>query len=403
MKNNVKIVETGQSIVLVALLFLGLIAMLALVLDGGNLFTQRRIAQVAADAGALAGAREFCFNEAPSISQRRTAAISAAQNYAINQNGAETANVIVDSTSGDVSVDASITFDTFFLGVLGRPQLTAVASATAGCDPASEAYVLPVAWSCRPWVEEEDDDEDGEHPSECAIRFSHEADGDPNCVPGDFMYLIVDSNDIEGEVICLQPSGEPPPDPPEGTVNYVDCDTNDDGVNDLEPLSGGNRSWLDLDGGGGGAADLMDWIENGIDDPIYPHWWFPGQTGVAVSVYNAVHDHVLNDPVVIPVFDSICPDGNPQENCPAQWHDGVDNIMGDGGASTDYFHVISFSIFEVTCVDAGSHGGCYAHGEAGLANNVKTIEGCFIDGLDPDLGAGGGIVDTGADVVYLKR
>lgn len=51
--------ENGQSIVLVLIMFFGLVAMLALVLDGGNMYTQRRVAQVAADAGALAGLGTF--------------------------------------------------------------------------------------------------------------------------------------------------------------------------------------------------------------------------------------------------------------------------------------------------------------------------------------------------------
>ena len=50
----------GQVLVLVVLMLVGLIAMLALVLDGGSFYSQRRQAQLAADAGALAGARARC-------------------------------------------------------------------------------------------------------------------------------------------------------------------------------------------------------------------------------------------------------------------------------------------------------------------------------------------------------
>mgnify|MGYP002682684856 FL=1 len=51
----------GQIIVLFALGLLALIALAALVLDGGMLFLNRRTAQAAADAGALAGARALCY------------------------------------------------------------------------------------------------------------------------------------------------------------------------------------------------------------------------------------------------------------------------------------------------------------------------------------------------------
>lgn len=49
--------ERGQSIVIVALVFVGLVALAGLAIDGGNLFVQRRQAQNAADASALAGTR----------------------------------------------------------------------------------------------------------------------------------------------------------------------------------------------------------------------------------------------------------------------------------------------------------------------------------------------------------
>jgi uncharacterized membrane protein len=42
----------GQILVVVTLMLVGLFAMLALVLDGGYLYTQRRAAQLSADAGA---------------------------------------------------------------------------------------------------------------------------------------------------------------------------------------------------------------------------------------------------------------------------------------------------------------------------------------------------------------
>ena len=49
--------ERGQSMVLIALVFVGLVALAGLAIDGGNLFVQRRQAQAAADASAVAGTR----------------------------------------------------------------------------------------------------------------------------------------------------------------------------------------------------------------------------------------------------------------------------------------------------------------------------------------------------------
>ncbi|MFP4346097.1 MAG: pilus assembly protein TadG-related protein [Anaerolineales bacterium] len=49
--------ERGQSMILIALAIVGLIAVIGLALDGGRLHTNRRLAQNAADAAALAGAQ----------------------------------------------------------------------------------------------------------------------------------------------------------------------------------------------------------------------------------------------------------------------------------------------------------------------------------------------------------
>jgi hypothetical protein len=59
MKKQTKLVRSqkGQSIVLIAVVMVGMLALAGLAIDGGNLFLQRRRAQNAADAGALAGTR----------------------------------------------------------------------------------------------------------------------------------------------------------------------------------------------------------------------------------------------------------------------------------------------------------------------------------------------------------
>jgi len=51
--------EKGQSIVLIAAILVGLIAFATLAMDAGNLYTARREAQNAADAAAMAGARQI--------------------------------------------------------------------------------------------------------------------------------------------------------------------------------------------------------------------------------------------------------------------------------------------------------------------------------------------------------
>src|SRR3990172_7333160 len=87
MNGPARVSRQGQSLVIVTLLLFALMGMLALALDGGNGFFQRRRAQNAADAGALAGARELCLVEGD-LPTKQAAAAGAAWEYAVVRNGA---------------------------------------------------------------------------------------------------------------------------------------------------------------------------------------------------------------------------------------------------------------------------------------------------------------------------
>ena len=117
--------ERGQTLVLTALLLVALVAILALVIDGGNYYLQRRVAQNAADSGALAGARALAMGE------DEAAARAAASGYA-GANGDSAPSVsIVGHT---VTVTAHRTFPSFFAGIVGIRTFSvqAVASAEYG-------------------------------------------------------------------------------------------------------------------------------------------------------------------------------------------------------------------------------------------------------------------------------
>ncbi|MGD8753627.1 MAG: Tad domain-containing protein [Anaerolineales bacterium] len=424
MKNKNQKFEQGQTLVLVTVMLLGMIAILALVLDGGNVYAQRRQAQSAADAGALAATRAYCLED--NEEQKLAAAISAAEDY-VTRNQADRLDTYV-SGENEVTVSTSITFDTYFLSVLGRPDFTVEAIAAAKCsNPGAGINILPIAWSCSPPDVSEDEVPEDDICDIDTIPPDPEGQG-CNIYEGDPIYIIVDSKDIEEDVVC-QPlvEGEDPDLDLYCETNpdfCLDCDIDDVGPpyeNEIHLTSGGNRAWLDLDGGGGGANDLKTWIENGFSDPVVAHTWFAGQTGVDTSVFDAVYDYALDPPsVIVPLFDSICPIGLPEENCPELFHtdltpdppyiDNKDIVVPTGGSSTDYFHVIAFALFDITCVDAGSHPSmgkdgkkeCEAHAELGLDPEVKTIEGCFVSGFEPDL-SGLGEYQTDALTLYLTR
>lgn len=122
--------ESGQALVLIVVLLLGLLAMLALVVDGGNLYLQRRSVQNAADAGAMAGARVLAYNGTAANAR------AAAQEYAVARNQADRCDVIIDGARVTVVAykDVAMTFGR----VVGLQQVTVSAQATAKWAPISE-------------------------------------------------------------------------------------------------------------------------------------------------------------------------------------------------------------------------------------------------------------------------
>jgi len=392
--------EKGQSLILVTLLLIAFFAMLALLIDGGMTYWHRRNAQNAADAGALAGAEVLC--KTKDTTQARDAALE----YAITRNGATTANASATwlDPGGTVTVQTNINFQTFFGRLFGMNSIDAPGRAKSGCAPPAGVGVMPVSWSCKLPI--------GVPPpiTECVLEYMddwQQPNPDYQCTFGDDpMYIIADSEEKTVDIECQDPpnSGNPP-----GTV---DCDVDNDGFNDITILSGGNRSWLDLNGGGGGGAELRDWVKGNYSNlSIKPHHWVPAQTGVNDKVYQDVHNFIVvpQKDVVIPVFDLFNPGGPP-----ASVPHGQDVIVGN--ESKDYFHLITFAYWRTTCVDAPPYGPC--PGRAALntimqtvpgwtmgdINKLKTMEGCFLKGTVAGIGGTPGQgVDAGVYTVFLME
>lgn len=395
MKPRAPFLETGQSLAIVAIVMFAFLAMLVLVLDGGYAYYQRRVAQNAADGGALAAASTWC--ETDNWAQAYNAGIE----YSVTRNDVDSATVNqVNPDHKIVRVDTTITFDTFFGSLFRRENLTATATATAGCySVASGIGVMPIAWSCHQPLEGEVSDSE-----DCTIQYMV---GDQCTVGYDPIYMIADSSSFEVDIVCQDPSTGLP-------ALGLDCDLDDDGENDITLLSGGNRTWLDLNGGGGGGAELKDWLTGGFEDEVFPHYWVPAQSGVNASVYDTVYNELIGNDVIIPVFDKFCPGGAPDDNNPdldgCFWDTGEDFVVGN--EPKDYFHLISFSMFRTICVESGSHKGCdgrvildeilelagWSHGEI---NSLMTIEGCFKEGFVPGVKPDPDSPDVGVWTVLL--
>lgn len=130
--------QSGQVLVMVAVLLIGLLAAMALVLDGGNVYMERRAMQNAADAGALAGARAVC----TSAMEGRDP-VAEAQAYA-SANGAGTAQVTVNAPRVTVVAckDVRMKFGKF----IGVWWITVCGRAAAACVPvASWENIAPLA------------------------------------------------------------------------------------------------------------------------------------------------------------------------------------------------------------------------------------------------------------------
>ena len=84
-KTNFRRLETGQIMPFVVVAFIVTIMLAAVMVDGGSLLMNRRAAQAAADAGALAGAKQLCNEDSLA---NRAAAIAVATNYVTSNNAA---------------------------------------------------------------------------------------------------------------------------------------------------------------------------------------------------------------------------------------------------------------------------------------------------------------------------
>ncbi|MGQ9684304.1 MAG: pilus assembly protein TadG-related protein [Anaerolineae bacterium] len=118
----------GQMLVVGALVLVGLVMMVALTVDVGNAYAQRRMAQNAADAAALAGARALALGEDPE---------GPAEEYAVTRNGAS--GFACGVAGSHVVVTVTRVFPTFFAPVFGLTEMTV----TTVADAAHEA---PGGW-----------------------------------------------------------------------------------------------------------------------------------------------------------------------------------------------------------------------------------------------------------------
>jgi hypothetical protein len=171
--------QAGQALVLMTLAMVAMLAMGALVIDGGNAFVQQRATQNGADAAAEAGAVVLAYNlsgGSHSDSEVLAAVTASAAKNSItlqspvpalytNVNG-NSLGITVGTLSGamppaaaaGVRAFGSRTFSTFLGGIVGINQLgssaqaTAVSGPSAGCQLSAGCALLPLTFPVNPTI-----------------------------------------------------------------------------------------------------------------------------------------------------------------------------------------------------------------------------------------------------------
>lgn len=385
--------EKGQVIPLVIVMFFVIIGMVALIIDGGAIMFNRRTAQAAADAGALAGAQRACLgkNDAKSV----------AENYAIAKNGATTALATV--VGMQVTVNATVEYPSFFAGIFGEPTLKASAEATAGCFGVKGKAVLPIAWHCEPNDGGPFNDEYGckmqtlswqlirplvdptWNPQATTISIP-DYDGnlvtyhksgtsivDAVGVPPEQIYIVLDS-----EKLCIKDG-----------IGDIQCDLDGDGKNDI--LAKGDRGYLYLTAD---TSSISKWITDSPDFIVKSHVWLSGKSGGQVDVEIKMVDTGFPGRVaLVPVYNYLC-NNNPQTDStcvdgahaspPWPAFDGMDDFSEISNQSP-YFHIVAFAPFYISCVSKSGDCPGYLYARtinSTLAANEPIIEGYFLSDVD---------------------
>ena len=362
--------ENGQSIVIIAIVMVGMLALAGVAIDGGNLFLQRRNTQNAADAASLAGtrvlSRAICYHE-----DATDAAIAATvDQYALANDVPDLSGLVAEYTdieenvlgtvgagsipvgASGVSVDIQNNVQTFFVGVLGIEDMNVSATALAMTGPLDTMGGLRPMGIPLPVVQAMD--------------------------PGDAFSL------------CF------------GNCNLGEC---------IIEYTGGlaqHRGWLNLGyvwnqgeaddfpravDTSGSANFLKDWMENGWQGVLYSdcEWndgcaWGdyihakPGKTA------SAIEKAPIGETITIPIFDYVPHYDEIPDPKPPKAHQG-------GGY---YYHIVGFMAFQITAANQGS--GC--------------IDGVFEEAItgygqvSTDLGHGygeGGACETHLQAVNLWR
>ena len=282
--------ESGQTLIYVAISMFVLLGFVALAVDVGHVYAERRQMQNAADAGALEAARALCFgvNVAASDAAATGAAFMQANNSrpdALSQTYTVVPNALnmweFDATAEEVA-------RLYFAGVIGVAPIRVQATARAACGSTQKACgMFPLAFDKAIW------------------------DGIANQCGKTFYAWTSDLDKLNGN----NDAGDAP--------NCTTCDCDRVYIqNKLQPgaiaIAEVGRAWLDFtsattalnpdscsESNGCGANELKCWVRNSSPVQFSLPQCVSGTSGVKLGVRNEVNGRV-GDYVSLPIFSGRC-------------------------------------------------------------------------------------------------
>lgn len=349
--------EQGQALPILAIAVAGLLAMTALIVDGGNAMAQHRATQNATDAAALAGATVMVQNVGQPGS-KTSGDVSAAIDLVLTANVTDRVGAVYvrldESQIGPVSngggipaeaygvqVTGAREFATYLAPILGWDQLGATASATALAGPLTGACegcpVLPVTFPVQITTCD-------------GTNRSINIGTDWLAVPIDT--ALADRGGVFEAIIPLCSNGP-------GDVGWLD-------FGKKSPFNCGDNlaDWIDPDSLCNAEIDAPDWLH--------------ASTGNVNDVNVENNLNTYRDKIVgIPLFDGTCRDDPGERDCPT-------GREGTGTGDNYWYHIprVAAFLLDEAFIQGNNHPECNmdpGYPKVGGNGSTGCLKGWFID------------------------
>ncbi|NJD27682.1 MAG: hypothetical protein FIA92_05240 [Chloroflexi bacterium] len=435
--------DAGQALVIMVGVMIMSLALLAVIIDGGNVVTQQRVAQAGADSSAEAGAiilaQRLAGGAAPAAGwddeiAAKVAASAAANNMSVNAAYYTDICGIPLRANGSAALNADGTENLSQALAVGSGSLPGGTATAPDCPSLTVGPVAGVLVLGEKNV--------GAYVARAIGIPSFTVTTRATAVAG---YLQGYCGASQGEWCAVLPVTIP--------VNAIYCDGSNDPVQATPRPDGstawewntvlvvplckaapGNVGWLDWDPPAGGADEICDSIVN-PDNPaiILPSWQYVAESGNTNGggrctdddtgiTYTGVEEAMRKydgQIVLIPQFDMTCrakngdPEPNssdPPINTPPNY--GCPNPPGGGNGQNIWYRMPSFAYFEMCDPSdaecSGRHGAYIQGNDADVCDTGNGATSClvgrFVDILStgtvgPGVGAGTGSKALGVQLI----